>query len=701
MARDNRDGAPPRTRLPRASRVGLESTRRSQVAALVALVSLVSRIAVAGACSTFLVGKRASFDGSVLVTHSDDGEGNPDARLSYVPARTHAPGAKRPVWPDLEDNPRFVGTARGATYAPGASVPADAPVTEPIGFIDQVPRTFGYHEGNYGIINEKQLAIGESTCSGRFVANARGNGGDALFCVNELSRVAMERCATARCAVETMGALAVEHGFYGAAGSFEGGSETLLIGDTEEGWVMHFTPYPANNSAVWVARRVPDDEVAPVMNMFTIRGVNLADEANYLASPNMLDVAKKHGLWDPSTDGAFDFTRAFSAGEYAHKYYSGRRVWGGFRLINPALTEKTLSPEYGDLRLDAPYPFSMRPAALVTVEHLFAWHRDWYQGTPYDMSKGIAAGPFGSPDRFTAAARAPRGDASPDEAFHFREYAESNATRPRLVSQATPYDMKRAGRASSWGAWERSIALHRTTYTHVTQSRAWLPDAVGGVMWIGMHAAHGTCFVPVPGGAAALAEGLTVGNASLVDRRSSWWAHRYVLNLARGLRFDQALVDIKDAQSEWEKRGAGALREMERLFTRDQARATRETTVFSNATEAEEEKDAAARAASAVALMTGIASRHADAARDAWWRLADALMAKFADGFVSLTRDGATVPGRSEGYPDWWLDAAGFGDGPPPPPDPPRNGRGAGIVGGSSGTRSAARPLGPRGVADA
>ena len=692
MARDARDGAPPQTRRG-ASRFALETTRRARsprsaraAVPLAVLVFVASRIAVADACSTFLVGKRASFDGSVLVTHSDDGEGNPDARLSYVPARTHAPGAKRPVWPDLEDNPRFVGTARGATYAPGASVPADAPVTEPIGFIDQVPRTFGYHEGNYGIINEKQLAIGESTCSGRFVANARGNGGDALFCVNELSRVAMERCATARCAVETMGALAVEHGFYGAAGSFEGGSETLLVGDTEEGWVMHFTPYPANNSAVWVARRVPDDEVAPVMNMFTVRQVNLTDDANYLASPNLLQVAREHDLWDPNRDGPFDFTRAFSAGEYAHKYYSGRRVWGGFRLINPAVTRRTLSPEYGDLRLDAPYPFSMRPAAPVTVEDLFAWHRDWYQGTPYDMSAGIAAGPFGSPDRFTAAA--------PSAADGF--FSASSETAPRRRGDAAVHLV-----GKRWGAWERSIALHRTTYTHVTQSRAWLPDAVGGVMWIGMHAAHGTCFVPTPCGVVSLAEGLTVGNATLVDRRSAWWAHRYVLNLARGLRFDRAVADIRDAQRDWERRGAGALREMERLFTRDQARATRETTVFSDATEAEEEKDAAARAASAVALMTGIASRHADAARDAWWRLADALMAKFADGFVSLTRDGATVPGRSEGYPDWWLDAAGFGDGPPPPPDPPRNGRGAGIVGGSSGTRSAARPLGPRGVADA
>jgi dipeptidase len=670
MARDARDGAPPRTR--RSTRVALEDTRRARspraaraAVPLVVLV-LVSRVAIADACSTFLVGKRASFDGSVLVTHSDDGEGNPDARLSYVPGATHAPGARRPVWPDLEDNPRFVGSGRGATYAPGRSVPPDAPRTKPIGFIDQVSTTFGYHEGNYGIINSKQLAIGESTCSGRFVANSVGNGGEALFCVNELSRVAMERCETARCAVVLMGALAYEHGFYGAAGSFEGGSETLLIGDTQEGWVMHFVPYPLNNSAVWVAKRVPDDEVTVVMNMFTIREVDLNDDANYLASPNMLDVAKKHGLWDKERDGAFDFTRAFSAGEYAHKYYSGRRVWGGFRLINKDQTAKTLSPEYGDLRLDAPYPFSMRPAQPVRVEHLFAWHRDWYQGTPYDMSKGIAAGPFGSPDRFTAAAAG--ADAS-------------RANRETLSS---------AFRGRAWGAWERSIALHRTTYTHVTQSRSWLPDAIGGVMWIGMHAAHGTCFVPTPCGVTALAEGLTLGNASLVDRRSSWWAHRYVLNVARGLRFDQAVEDIRNTQLEWERRGAGVLKEMERLFAEQSGQS---------------ETDAAPGASDEanIARITGAAARHADAARDAWWRLADALMAKFADGFVSRTQnDGSTTPGVAEGYPDWWLDAAGFADGPPPPPEPPRNGRGPGIVGGEE-TRAAAAAsaLGRRGIADA
>ena len=258
---------------------------RAFTAAFASSAALALLLPSALGCSTFLVGKDASSDGSLFVTHSDDGEGNPDARLSYVPPADHAPGSMRPVWPDLEDNPRYVGDHRGDTYLPGVSVPPDTPPTEPIGHIPQVPHTFGYSEGNYGIMNEHQLSIGESTCSGRFVASAISAGGEALFCVNELSRVAMERCSTARCAIRVMGDLAVEHGFYGAAGSFEGGSETLLIADTEEGWVMHFVPYPETNSAVWVAQRVPDDEVAVVMNMFVIREVNSTDEDNYRASP--------------------------------------------------------------------------------------------------------------------------------------------------------------------------------------------------------------------------------------------------------------------------------------------------------------------------------------------------------------------------------------------------------------------------------
>ena len=149
----------------------------------------------------------------------------------------------------------------------------------------------------------------------------------------------------------------------------------------------------------------------------------------------------KSGI-QPWTQGPFDFTRAYSNGEYAHKFYSGRRVWGAFRLINPSVE---LAPEYGDLRVDAPYPWSMKPSKPLRATDLFRMHRDWYAGTPFDMTQGLAAGAFGSPDRFNG------GDAE----------------------AAVP------------GAFERSIALQRTTYTHVLQTRGWLPDAVGGITWWG------------------------------------------------------------------------------------------------------------------------------------------------------------------------------------------------------------------------
>jgi dipeptidase len=237
-------------------------------------------------------------------------------------------------------------------------------------------------------MNEKQLSIGESTCSGVFSAKGAHRGGDALFCVNELSRVAMERCVTARCAVALMGDLAERYGFYGASGGVEGGSETLLVADTTEGWVMHFVPYPANNSAVWVARRVPDDEVTVAMNMFTIREVPAAADGrdgddDFMHSANMLPVAIKHGLWNPiGSDGPFDFTRAFSDGEYAHKYYSGRRVWGAFRCVRVHRTgpHTTAFAMCASILKD----FSSLPRARLSARRVPRWCRSRRASTPHN-----------------------------------------------------------------------------------------------------------------------------------------------------------------------------------------------------------------------------------------------------------------------------------------------------------------------------
>ncbi len=123
---------------------------------------------------------------------------------------------------------RFIGYGRGRAYEP---TEGQTP-TEPIGTIPQVASTFAFFDSNYGVMNERQLAFGESTCSGRFAAKGAKQGGDALFCVNELSRVAMERCDTARCAIQLMGDLAVQFGFYGASSGFEGSSERCSLNKT-------------------------------------------------------------------------------------------------------------------------------------------------------------------------------------------------------------------------------------------------------------------------------------------------------------------------------------------------------------------------------------------------------------------------------------------------------------------------------------
>ena len=173
-------------------------------------------------------------------------------------------------------------------------------------------------------MNENQVGLGESTCSGVFVAASVGVGGKALLSIDQLSQIAMERARTAREAITIMGDLAVQYGFYGESMSFEGGSESLVVIDPNEGWVFHILADPTGASAIWAAARIPDDSVAVVANMFSIRIFDLEDSENFLASPRIWEIAEEQGLYKPGDPK--DFTKTFSDGEYAHKYYSGRYV---------------------------------------------------------------------------------------------------------------------------------------------------------------------------------------------------------------------------------------------------------------------------------------------------------------------------------------------------------------------------------------
>lgn len=321
----------------------------------------------ASACTVFIVGKDASTDGSTMVSHSNDGEFDTDPRLVSVPRQ---PKGQRPVYFSPESYPRYVGTARGIPeYFPTAS---QTPF-EPMRYIPQ-PDTYAYLEETYGALNEHGLAIGESTCSGVFGALPLSQNGTALFSIDELTHIAMEQTRTAREAILLMGSLAEEYGFYGA-GEFEGTAESLGVTDLNEAWIFHILPDPTGSSAIWAAQKIPSHSVAVLANMFVIRQVDPDDDENFLCSKLVHEIALEYQWWDPS-EGLLDFTKVYSDGEYAHKYYSGRRMWGGYRLMG-----RNFPDDYVDLQSDPVYPVFAVPAKPISEQDLFRFHRDYYEGT--------------------------------------------------------------------------------------------------------------------------------------------------------------------------------------------------------------------------------------------------------------------------------------------------------------------------------
>jgi dipeptidase len=351
-------------------------------------------------CTTLAVGKLATMDGSVMATHSNDGSGDTDPRLVKIPARVHELGATRPVYLSPEKYPRYVGTERHASsyFVENCQAgPTKCVNSVPIGYIPQVTHTFGYFEATYGTMNEKQVSIAESTCSGVFAALPIGGGGQALISINELTQIAMERGSTAREAIQIMGSLTEKYGFYGESSSFEGGSESLFVSDPSEAWAFHILADPTGTSSIWAAARVPDDSVAVVSNMFSIREMDMEDTDNFMGRRDMWEIAAKHGLYTPGTPK--DFTATFSDGEYSHKYYSGRRMWSVFRLLSPSAN---LPADYNNLKTDAPYPFAVRVDSKVTPQDLMRVMRDWYNGTRFSTGEGsgVAGGAFATPDRY-------------------------------------------------------------------------------------------------------------------------------------------------------------------------------------------------------------------------------------------------------------------------------------------------------------
>lgn len=251
------------------------------IASLVALIGVVSAydleketkllVTNSDKCTTIIGGRKAGVDGPI-VSHTSDCL-DCDFRLGKVPARDWPTGSTRPLYVYRENYPNQVSTERGATWQPDNLQGSSDQVAFwrahniTTGFIPQVPHTYAIMEGLYGMMNEHQLAIGESTCAARFTSKPTIAGGQARIELREMTKIALERTTTARECIQLMGDLAVEYGFYGADwsggdGSMGEGGETLTVIDKTEAWVFHVSADDLGVSAVWVAQRVPDDHVS-------------------------------------------------------------------------------------------------------------------------------------------------------------------------------------------------------------------------------------------------------------------------------------------------------------------------------------------------------------------------------------------------------------------------------------------------------
>lgn len=555
-------------------------------------------------CTTMIVTKGATIDGSMIVAHSDDNE-LADQRIIHVPARDHKPGEMRNIYAETYYYPRIVTDERGDGYKEGGKK------SVPIGQIPEVEHTYAYIDGVYGIMNEYNLAIGECTCGAKYQPGyvtaetaKKEKKHIRLFYSQELSHIALERCKKARDAVKLMGELIDEYGLYSTG-------ETLLVADEDEAWVMEMCALPSEkHHSAWVARRVPDGYIFVAANEFRIREIDTENKEDFMYS-KLLHNGLKELKWWSEEDRHVDWLKAVSEGEYNHPYYALRRVWRVFDRVNPELC---LSPWVEDGFTKA-YPFAVRGNRKLSVDDVFSLYRDHYEGTQFDLTKGVAAGPYGDPSRFIGA------------------YDNSG-------------DVGQGKNIS--GAWERPISVFYQGYTQVNQIRPNTPEATKGLVWMGLDVAYTTCFVPFSSKISDMPKAYQTGSGQKYDRESAWWAFDFVANWARLNYKRMTEVDIKPLQKQIEEMESNLVEKWDRDC----------------------EKLDGPKAAE---YITEACNENSDYVLNKWRELGDMLIAKYSQGFCNLDlkaenkpliTDEKLVPAINIGYDSKWLSYTDYSDGP-------------------------------------
>jgi dipeptidase len=510
------------------------------------LITVLLWVITAGACTNYLITAGASSDGSTMITYSADSH-TLYGELNYIPPGKHLPGEMLEIR-EWDSGKR-------------------------LGQIPQAPETYSV----VGNMNEYQVSIGETTWDGRpeLVDST------SLIDYGSMMFLALQRSKSAREAIEVMTDLVSKYGYYSTGESFS-------IADPREVWIMDIIGKgPGGKGALWVARRIPDGYISAHANQARIHQFPLNDPKNCLYAKDVISFAREKKYYE-GTDENFSYANAYAPVNYEALRFCEIRVWAMFRRIAPSLA---LSSDYvKGIPGAEPLPLWIRPDKKLSVRDVMELMRDHFEGTEFDLTKGIGAGPYRLPYRW----------------------------RP-LTWKVDSVEYLN----------DRATSTQQTGFSFVAQARSWLPDPVGGVFWFGVDDTYSTCYHPIYCGITRVPAPFAVGNGSFhqFTWESAFWVFNFVSNFSY-LRYCDMIQDVQRVQQEIEGRFMSELPEIDRAAL----------ALYGQAPHLARE------------YLTGYDRDIADETLKRWKKLGEFLLYKYLDGNVKDEKGNVTHPG----YPEFW-----------------------------------------------
>jgi len=446
-------------------------------------------------CTTIMVGRRASSDGSVMTSHSCDG--NYRTWLEIYPHQKFEQGTMHPVY-------------SGMLHTEEAW---DMTKIVKKGEIPEVSETYSFLNTAYPCLNEKQLAIGETTIYGREeLMNA-----DGMFFIEELEKIALQRCKTAREAIELIGKLAEEYGYAELA-------ECITLADPKEVWQLEIAGSGKGKpSSIWCAERIPDENVGICANIPRISVIDFKDHDYFMYSTDLQNVARNLGYWDGKEP--FKFWKIING----KKPFSIRE----FYVLSKLAPSLNLSFDAEEL------PFSVKPEKKQSSRDIMKFFRETYEGTQWDATKNLL---------ITVKSKDQDGKETEKQVKTPVICNWMNNDIKTLLNEIKPGVVDRP----------RTIAIAGCSYSHVIQCRDWLPDEVGAVAWFSFDNPGESPRIPIFSGVLSLPASFNVCGQQRYRTDAAIWSFREANKLAT-VNWSRGRVLIEPAVQEFEDKAFGEL----------------------------------------------------------------------------------------------------------------------------------------------